>query len=249
MKSALVVAAAVLLTSCSAPEYRPSTGVRPSAGPVSPDPRVGAVFVDGSKLHTCTGSVLRSPAGDLILTAAHCLSDDDDAVFVPGYGAGPTARDGWQIDAVFFDTRWLDGRDPAADYAVARVSRDDGVSLASVAGDGLDVGAAPGPGKEVTVIGYPSGAGGPQVCRAPAAPERQGFPTLHCDGVVNGFSGAPWISGGTVTGLIGGLDGGGCADEVSFSPPFDQRLAELVARAQAGGPGDEVSAPFDDGCP
>lgn len=149
---------------------------------------------------------------------------------------------------MFFDTRWVDGRDPAADYAVARVSRDDGVPLQSAAGDGLDVGAAPGPGDEVTIIGYPSGAGGPWACRAPAGAERQGFPTLRCDGVVNGFSGAPWISGSTVTGLIGGLDGGGCAEEVSFSPPFDDRLAELVERAQAGGPGDEVAEPFDDGC-
>lgn len=67
VRSAVVVAALALLTSCSADTHRPSTaGVRPTAGPVTPDPRVGAVFVDGADLHSCTGSVLRSPAGDLI---------------------------------------------------------------------------------------------------------------------------------------------------------------------------------------
>jgi len=66
--------------------------------------------------------------------------------------------------------------------------------------------------------------------------------------VVGGFSGAPWISGSTVSGLIGGLDGGGCAEEVSYSPPFDGALVALVARAQAGDVPDEAPAFFDDGC-
>ncbi len=63
---------------------------------------------------------------------------------------------------------------------------------------------------------------------------------------VAGFSGAPWITGSTVTGLIGGLDGGGCAEEVSYSPPFDDGLTALVSRAQAGGgPGDEAPSLFE----
>src|SRR5271166_5210013 len=44
------------------------------AGPVDPDPRVGAIFFDGGTLHSCTGSVVHSTGGDLVLTAAHCLS-------------------------------------------------------------------------------------------------------------------------------------------------------------------------------
>ena len=40
---------------------------------------------------------------------------------------------------------------------------------------------------------------------------------------------APWISGSTVTGVIGGLHGGGCAENLSYSSPFDEHIAELFA--------------------
>ena len=56
----------------------------PTAAPVPPDPRVGAVFLGGATLHTCTGGVLDSAAGDLILTAAHCVAEGVDATFVAG---------------------------------------------------------------------------------------------------------------------------------------------------------------------
>ena len=55
-----------------------------TAKPVPPDPRVGAVFLGGGLLHTCTGGVLDSAAGDLILTAAHCVAEGVDATFVAG---------------------------------------------------------------------------------------------------------------------------------------------------------------------
>lgn len=206
-------------------------------------------FGDGD-LHLCSGAVLASPTADLVLTAAHCLADGVDTEFVPGYDDDSAADDGWQVDAIYLDPRWIADQDPRADYAVARVSRSDGARLESVAGGGLRVGDAPAPGAPITVIGYPAGmGGGPAACvGTPAAQEQDGFPALHCDGVVAGFSGAPWISGSTVTGLIGGLDGGGCAEEVSYSPPFGAALSALVSRAQAGGAGDDAPGPFDDGC-
>ncbi|MGH3553491.1 MAG: serine protease, partial [Mycobacterium sp.] len=43
------------------------------AGPVDPDARVGAIFFGDGDLHGCTGSVVHSASGDLVLTAAHCL--------------------------------------------------------------------------------------------------------------------------------------------------------------------------------
>jgi hypothetical protein len=216
------------------------------------------MFLGGGDVHSCSGAVLASPSGDLVLTAAHCLADGVDASFVPGFDfpgvdvpgpdeAGPV--DGWQVDAVYLDPRWVAVQDPLADYAVARVSRADGARLESVAGGGLRLGGAPEPGQAVTVIGYAAGpGGGPAACQAPAAEAREGFPELHCDGVVAGFSGAPWITGSTVSGLIGGLDGGGCTEEISYSPPFGDAIAALVSRAQAGGPGDAAPASFDDGC-
>ena len=91
-------------------------------------------------------------------------------------------------------------------------------------------------------MGYPAGVGGSPIgCQASTvAHRRAGYPSLPCEGLVDGTSGAPWISGTTVTGVIGGLEGGGCAENVSYSAPFDEHIAELLARADAGGPGDPV---------
>ncbi|MDG4665084.1 trypsin-like peptidase domain-containing protein [Mycobacterium sp. 236(2023)] len=249
--AALLVALAPLLACTAQQPVQTAAPVEalPVVRPVPPDPRVGAVFLGAGDQHMCTAAVLSSPSANLILTAAHCLAAGVDARFVPGFGDDAGDAGTWQVEEVYLDPRWVDEQDPMADFAVARVARPDGVRLESVAGDGLQVGPAPGAGEEVTVIGYPAGVGGgPGACRAPAAAAHQGFPALHCDGVVGGFSGAPWISGSTVSGLIGGLDGGGCADEISYSPPFGPQLADVIARAQTGGEADVPPELLGDGC-
>ena len=101
----------------------------PTAEPVPPDPRVGAVFLGGGSLHTCTGGVLDSAAGDLILTAAHCVAEGTVATFVPGLKDTAAPDDVWRIDAVYLDPRWVQNQDPLADFAIARVSRDAGGSV------------------------------------------------------------------------------------------------------------------------
>ncbi len=94
------------------------------------------------------------------------------------------------------------------------------------------------------------GVGGrPIGCRTATAAPAKGFPSLDCAELVDGLSGAPWIDGSTVTGLIGGLDGGGCSDEsVSYSPPFDDAIKRLLTRAEAGGRADVAPTVFDDDC-
>ncbi|BBX70775.1 trypsin-like serine peptidase [Mycolicibacterium psychrotolerans] len=255
VRLAVVAVAAAVLTSCGAaypapPQAaEPVTSTPPSAHPVSPDSRVGAVFLDTDGIHVCSASVLSSAVADLILTAAHCVADGVDATFVPGYSDSRPAEPGRHLDAVYLDPRWLRDQDPAADYAIARVSRGDGPALQTIAVGGLRLGPAPAPGTAVTVVGYGYGVGGgPTACTVATAAPREGFPAVHCDGIVAGFSGAPWIAGSTVVGLIGGLDGGGCLDEVSYSPRFDGALPALMARAEAGGPADTPPAAFDDGC-
>ncbi|MBV8292797.1 MAG: serine protease, partial [Mycobacterium sp.] len=47
---------------------------------------------------------------------------------------------------------------------------------------------------------------------------------------------------------IGGFHGGGCNDDVSYSPPFDGAVTSLLMRAEAGGPGDTGPTTFNDGC-
>lgn len=101
----------------------------------------------------------------------------------------------------------------------------------------------------MTITGYPLGVGGAPVgCRSVTGPAAEGYPSLRCGGLVDGTSGAPWISGAAAVGVVGGLDGGGCDDNLSFTPRFDDRTAALLARAEAGGPGDAAPNAFADRC-
>jgi hypothetical protein len=218
------------------------------AGPVNPDPRVGAVFLGGGNLHTCTGSVLHSAAGDLVLTAAHCLGAGP-ATFVPGYAGNAAPADLWSMDVVYLDPRWVANKDPRADYAIARVSRADGGSVEAQVGSALSLGSAPAKGSRVNIVAYPAGVGGmPIGCQVSTGVTDGGYPELPCAGLAAGTSGAPWISGSTVTGVIGGLHSGGCAENLSYSSPFDQHITDLLARAEADGPGDVPPTAFDDDC-
>lgn len=221
----------------------------PTATTVAPDPRVGAVFLGGGSMHTCSGAVLDSTNGDLILTAAHCLADGVDANFVGGLLNDAPADDVWHIDAVYLDPRWVTNQDPLADFAIARVSRDAGGTVQAQAGGGLTLGPAPKPGTVVAVVGYAMGVGGgPIGCHMATAADAKGFPSLACGALADGLSGSPWMTGSTVVGLIGGLQGGGCDENVSYSPPFDDAIKQLLARAEAGGAADAAPTAFGDDC-
>ncbi|MEE6176304.1 trypsin-like serine peptidase [Mycobacterium sp. 050134] len=222
-----------------------------AAGPVDPDRRVGAIFIDGGSVHVCTGSVVHSTGGNLMITAAHCLAGASQITFVPGLAgdAPPAPADVWKADAVYLDPRWSASKDPHADYAIARVSNDAAGSVESRVGLALTLGSTPPAGSHVTVLGYPAGVGGSPIgCQASTSINDSGFPSLACEGLVDGTSGAPWVSGTTLTGLIGGFERGGCAPSVSYSAPFDEHVAQLLARANAGGPGDAVPSDVPDAC-
>ncbi|MDM3976836.1 trypsin-like peptidase domain-containing protein [Mycobacterium marseillense] len=264
-----VVGVATSLTSChrpveqvsGAPVSAPRTSgpvqrlsqpeQKAAAAPVEPDRRIGAIFIDGGPLHVCTGSVVHSKGGDLIMTAAHCLAGASLITFVPGFvgDAAPAPTDVWKADAVYLDPRWVASKDPHADYAIARVSNDTGTDVESRAGLALTLGVTPPPGSRVTVLGYPVGVGGAPIgCQGTTSVSDNGFPALACEGLVDGTSGAPWVSGTTLTGLIGGLERGGCGADMSYSAPFDAQTAELLARAEVGGPGDPVPSDLQDAC-
>jgi hypothetical protein len=225
------------------------TGNHVVATPVNPDPRVGAVFLSNSDLHACTGSVLHSTAGNLVLTAAHCLSAGGPVKFVPGFARAAPPDDVWTVDALYLDPRWPASKDPLADFAIARVGRPAGGSIEAVVGSALSLGSMPARGTRVSVIAYPAGVGGvPVGCQATTGLNAGGFPELPCAGLFDGTSGAPWISGSTIVGVIGGPHGGGCAENLSYSSPFDQHVTELLVRAEAAGPPDAPPSSYDDQC-
>ena len=142
----------------------------------------------------------------------------------------------------------MQNQDPLADFAIARVSRDTGGSVQAQAGGGLALGSVPKPGAVVTVTGYEMGVGGgPISCTEPRRATKGRFPRWTArvgrrpvrravDRRVDRH------------GLIGGLDGGGCDESVSYSPPFDDAVARLLARAEAGGPPTSAPTVFDDDC-
>ncbi len=262
-----VVGLATLLTSCGRPATHALAPGAPSqpaskpverlgnpkpaavAGPVDPDLRVGPIFLDGGTVHVCTGSVVHSTGGNLVMTAAHCLAGSSQIAFAPGFAGDGAPIDLWTADAVYLDPRWTAVKDPHADYAIMRVSgRADG-SVESHIGLALTLGRTPPPGSHVTVLGYPAGVGGSPVgCQAGIGLTDGGYPSVACDGLVAGTSGGPWVSGTTISGLTGGFERGGCAEDVSYSAPFDEHVALLLARAEAGGPGDPVPNGLDDIC-
>src|SRR5689334_8228729 len=145
-------------TTAPPPEHHTSTPAaaptRTAATPVSPDPKVGALFLGAGELHTCTAAVLDSKDGDLILTAAHCVAQDVDTTFVAGFSDAADPADVWRVESIYLDPRWVQNQDPLADFAILRVARDGGGSVEAQAGGGLTIGAAPKPGTEVTVTGY-----------------------------------------------------------------------------------------------
>jgi trypsin len=260
----LLATVAALSTSCSGPTASRASSSPSSAPPsitassqsatvtavpVRPDPRIGAIFLGGRDLHTCTGSVLHSVTGDLILTAAHCLAGGVDTSFVPAFVGSAQSQQFWTVDAVYLDPRWVSVQDPLADFAVARVSRAGGDRVESEAGGGFTLGSSPAVGTDVAVTGYGFGAGGgPIGCTARTSARERGYPALQCAGLVDGTSGSPWLAGTTVVGITGGLEGGGCQENVSYAPPFDGAVERLLLRAEAGGPGDDAPAAFGVDC-
>ena len=185
VSAALVIGLLAMTAACchpSAPEPHASSetaaATKMTAAPVPPHPKVGAVFLGGGDLHTCTAAVLDSPGGDLILTAAHCVAEGIDTTFVAGFKDTADPADVWKVDAIYLDPRWMKNQDPLADFAILRVVRDGGGSVEAEAGGGLALGTAPRPGTVVTVTGYGLGVGGgPIGCQAATELAPGGFPS------------------------------------------------------------------------
>jgi V8-like Glu-specific endopeptidase len=207
---------------------------------------VGALFTpsDG-KLgsHFCTASVVDAPAGDLAVTAAHCVYQKAGTiVFVPDYADGKSPYGVWAVTKVYTDSAWDSSQDPDHDVAFLRLSNaSNGTPIEDLTGAETLATDAP-TGQSVQVIGYPDGAGEPVWCSGPL----KGFSATEfefdCAGYPNGTSGGPFLTGvdgatgqGTVVGVIGGYQQGGDTPQVSYAAVFGTAVARLYATAEAGG--------------
>jgi len=210
-------------------------------------PAVGALFVVSSAglgRHFCTASVVHSPHGDLVITAAHCVSSrtPGQIAFVPGYHDGADPYGVWFVTRVVVDTRWRDSRDPGHDVAFLVIRRHGGTADVERLTGGERLGTGWPARSLVHVIGYPDRAQRPVICTSRTRPFGEHQMRFDCAGYTGGTSGGPFLASsvsatglGTVIGVIGGYEQGGDLASVSYSPRFGRAMRDLYRAAVADG--------------
>jgi V8-like Glu-specific endopeptidase len=208
-------------------------------------PAVGALFtMSNGKLgqHFCTASVVHSPDGDLVITAAHCVSGVSGVVFVPGYDRGATPYGVWTVTKIYTDQSWQASSNPDDDVAFLQVERAGStVPIEQVTGaEQLETSTSAQ--QLVEVIGYPNSGNGPITCRNWTREPMSDQLEFDCGGYTDGTSGGPFLARvnrvtgrGTVIGVIGGYEQGGLVPQISYSSMFGANVAALYQLAVAGG--------------
>lgn len=206
-------------------------------------PVVGALFAtddQGDDGHFCSASVVASPHGDLVLTAAHCIYDttegdyDTDIVFIPDYHDGQAPYGVWTPSALVVDPRWISDGDQDLDFGFLVVHQDGNDRTVQSETGANQLGTSLGFDLPIQVTGYPDGASEPVTCATTSSQEDTYQMRFDCDGFPNGTSGSPWVTNvnpatglGTVVGVIGGYEQGGDTPQVSYSSYFDQDVLDL----------------------
>lgn len=220
-------------------------------------PEVGALFANASSTqHGCTASVIDSPQGDVLLTAAHCVSGNGAGmVFAPGYHNGISPYGRWTVTALHLAPGWLKSQDPQDDFAFLTVAPRtiDGrrIEIQQVTG-AYQLGGNPHSGEAITVLGYPAGSNNdPVTCRTKVY-FTGAFPSFNCSGFVDGTSGGPWLvhttRGARIVGVIGGMNQGGCVVSTSYSSPLTQAVRKVDAQAADHAAPDIPPKSGGDGC-
>jgi hypothetical protein len=206
-------------------------------------PTTGALFyTTGTLKHFCTASVVDSTAGDLVITAAHCVYGSGYAAniaYVPKYHGGWRPFGTWTVSAITIATGWRDGHDPNLDVAFLAVTSPSGARIQSVTG-GLTFAVNAPYAMSVEIIGYNNADADPVRCGARTFKFQGGAQIgFYCHGYSSGTSGGPWIEGynthtgtGVVHGVIGGYEEGGIYEWASYSPYFGAAIGALFSQAE-----------------
>jgi hypothetical protein len=213
--------------------------------PFSGVAQVGAVFNSSNGTptsHHCTGSVVDSPAGDIVITAAHCVYGTSGQVFVPDYDNGSMPYGVWNVTAVYVAPQWRSDSDPDYDVAFLVVHNANGSSTPIQDVVGGDTLAVDQPYTALTtVIGYPSDTNQPITCTNDTTEFTSTQLQWDCAAYPDGTSGSPFLTDydpqtglGTVVGVIGGYETGGDTPDVSYSVHFGDAVTQLLAQAESG---------------
>ncbi len=248
------------VTGCSSSTPSAGTGGEPpgiqAAHHFSGTPAVGPLFPPGGGVHTCTASVVNSPPGNVLITAAHCISGTAHGyTFAPGYHKGVQPFGTWMVVGVYANPEWIGHQAPQGDYAFLEVAPHQvagrPVQIQEVTG-GNQLGTAPAPGERVTIPAYIAGRDDDPITCAARVYFRARYPAFNCDSYVGGSSGSPWLwrsrHGWVVVGVIGGLFQGGCYPWSSYSPAFGQMTAQAYAHAITGASPSTLPPAGSDGC-
>jgi V8-like Glu-specific endopeptidase len=253
--TALIVATVVgLIRAPAAAPVAATRAVSEQPG-ATPSAAVGALFTrqDGHLVsHFCTGSTVASRKSNLVITAAHCvsnlsLSPAGSVVFAPGYADGRFPYGLWAVTRKFVDIQWSSDQNQDNDVAFLQVvplrppqvrasQAAPAGSLAHVTGaEQLRFDAAlPA---QIRAIGYPDGSDQPVACWARATafrPDSLDQVKFVCPGFTDGTSGGPFLTGfkpasglGTIIGVIGGYQQGGDSPSISYSSAFTASIRKL----------------------
>jgi hypothetical protein len=183
----------------------------------------------------CTASIVDSPRGNLVLTAAHCLGKTlaPTLMFAPYYNDHRAPLGEWHVTGQVFPPGWQPYGNVNEDFAFLTVSGD---VQARAGAERLGF-SWPVPAR-VRVEAY-SLTGALTVCsRRPGTITADGQVQLSfaCPGFANASSGGPFLTGvqggaglGTIVGIIGGYQRGGSSPALSYSSPFGVVLHQLYA--------------------
>ncbi|MFE0101023.1 hypothetical protein [Streptomyces sp. NPDC059009] len=211
----------------------------------------------GNRDQFCSASSVASPTKSLVISAAHCLNDNDrfrNLAFAPGWKADPNHKGKGIAPYGIFPIKkgkiWIDGRylsqGPSKaddlDFAFLKTGPNSkGQFLENATGMGNELTTLPAKGnlnqKNVTLIGFPGDAKSPRVCPSTTTKPFQGrFLEIACDGFAPGVSGGPFLRNfdgerGDVIGVIGGYKTGGKLDNISYSSQFDADVVRLYNQA------------------
>jgi V8-like Glu-specific endopeptidase len=211
---------------------------------------VGALFMLTSRgqleHHFCTASVVDSPSGDLVLTAAHCMEGRSwrQMAFVPDYHDGTAPYGVWTISRMLVNRPWRSSGNVDDDFAFLVVRREGARTSVENLTGGESIATGEPAGQVVKVVGYPDGDDGLISCQRATQSLGATQYAFDCQGFTAGTSGSPFLANvspvpglDSVIGVIGGYENGGTSSSVSYATRFNAQLRALykVALAYAGG--------------